>query len=54
MGTAGAFYNDAGPYYFTRLNPGRAKQRAVSQREAVGYAVTLRTAHNSGESKPHE
>jgi len=54
MGTTGALYNDPGPDYFTRLNPSRAKQRAVSQLEAMGYAVTLHAAHNSGESQPHE
>ena len=54
MSTTRALYNDPGPDYFTRLNPSRAKQRAVSQLEAMGYAVTLQAAHNSGESQPHE
>jgi hypothetical protein len=38
----------------TRLNPGKAKQRAVHQLEAMGYAVTLHTADMTGQSQPQE
>jgi transposase len=41
MGTTGAFYQDLGADHFTRLNPDRAKKRAVHQLEAMGYHVTL-------------
>ncbi len=34
-----------GPDYFTRLNPTRAKNRAIHQLEAMGYTVTLDTAN---------
>ncbi len=41
MGTTGTLYDDPGADYFTRLNPGRAKNRAIHQLEAMGYRVTL-------------
>lgn len=41
MGTIGAFYQDPGADYFTRLNPDRAKRRAIHQLEAMGYRVTI-------------
>lgn len=41
MGTTGTFYDDPGADYFTRLNPNRAKKRAIQQLEAMGYRVTL-------------
>lgn len=41
MGATGAFYDDPGGDYFTRLHPDRAKKRAISQLEAMGYNVTL-------------
>ncbi|MGL5809339.1 MAG: IS110 family transposase [Nocardioides sp.] len=44
MGTTGTLYNDPGPDYFTRLNPGRAKKRAIHQLQAMGYRVTLDNA----------
>ena len=44
MGTTGTLYDDPGADYFTRLNPGRAKKRAIHQLEAMGYRVTLDTA----------
>jgi len=45
MGTNGTLYDDPGADYFTRLNPERARTRAVQQLESLGYAVTL--AHAS-------
>lgn len=41
MGTTGELYNDPGGDYYSRLNPGRTRQRAISQLEAMGYHVTL-------------
>jgi len=41
MGTNGTFYEDPGSDYFTRLNPGRARTRAIRQLESLGYTVTL-------------
>lgn len=41
MGTTGTLYDDPGADYFTRLNPNRAKKRAIQQLEAMGYRVTL-------------
>lgn len=38
MGTTGTLYDDPGVDYFTRLNPGRAKKRAIHQLEAMGSA----------------
>jgi len=37
----GACYSDPGEDYFTRLNPDRAKSRALDQLHRMGYAVTL-------------
>ncbi|MDQ2755659.1 MAG: IS110 family transposase [Actinomycetota bacterium] len=44
MGRTGTLYDDPGPDYYTRLNPTRAKNRAVHQLEAMGYTVTLDAA----------
>jgi transposase len=44
MATTGTLYDDPGADYFTRLNPGRAKKRAIHQLEAMGYRVTLDNA----------
>ncbi|MEV0157236.1 IS110 family transposase [Micromonospora sp. NPDC050686] len=44
MGTTGAFYDDPGADYFTRLHPDRSKKRAIHQLEAMGYRVTLENA----------
>jgi transposase len=44
MGTTGALYEDPGAEFFTRLHPDRAKNRAISQLEAMGYNVTLTQA----------
>ena len=41
MATTGALYDDPGPDYFSRLHPERAKNRALHQLQALGYAVTL-------------
>jgi transposase len=41
MGTTGTLYDDPGANYFARLNPNRAKTRAIQQLEAMGYRVTL-------------
>jgi hypothetical protein len=41
MGTNGCIYDDPGANYFNRLNPERARKRAISQLEAMGYHVTL-------------
>ncbi len=39
--TDGTFYRELGADYYTVRNPAKAKARAVSQLEAVGYTVTL-------------
>lgn len=44
MGTTGTLYEDRGGDYYTRLNPERARRRAVRQLEAMGYRVTLDNA----------
>jgi transposase len=44
MGTNGTFYHDPGGDYFTRLNPDRARNRALHQLQAMGYHVTLERA----------
>jgi transposase len=44
MGTTGTLYDDPGADYFTRLNPDRARKRAIHQLEAMGYRVTLDNA----------
>jgi hypothetical protein len=36
MGTIGTIYNDPGPDYVTRLNPRKAKDRAVHQTRSHG------------------
>jgi transposase len=44
MGTTGTLYTDPGADYYTRLNPERARTRAIRQLEAMGYRVTLDNA----------
>ena len=44
MITNGAFYDDPGSDFYTRLNPGRARNRAIHQLQAMGYHVTLERA----------
>jgi transposase len=41
MLTTGALYDDLGADYYTRRRPERAKNRAIAQLQALGYAVTL-------------
>ena len=41
MLTTGAFYDDPGGDFYTRLNPERAKNRAVDQLRKMGFTVTL-------------
>jgi transposase len=44
MGHTGAFYDDPGAEFFSRLHPERAKNRAIHQLQAMGYHVTLEQA----------
>jgi transposase len=44
MATTGTLYDDPGADYYTRLNPERARTRAIHQLEAMGYRVTLDNA----------
>lgn len=44
MLTTGAYYDDPGGDFYSRLDPDRAKHRAVDQLQKLGYAVTLQTA----------
>jgi hypothetical protein len=37
----GTFYRELGADYYTMRKPAKAKARAVSQLEALGYTVTL-------------
>jgi transposase len=41
MATTGAFYDDPGGDYYTRLHPDRTKNRALTQLRNLGYDVTL-------------
>ena len=41
MLTTGALYNDPGGDFYTRLNPDKAKTRALDQLRKMGYDVTL-------------
>jgi hypothetical protein len=42
MLTDGAFYRELGTDYYTQRKPAKAKARAISQLEALGYTVTLK------------
>jgi transposase len=44
MAQTGVLYEDPGPDFYTRLHPGRAKNRAVRELQALGYTVTLAPA----------
>ena len=44
MATTGTLYDDPGADYYTRLNPERARTRAIHQLQAMGYRVTLDNA----------
>ena len=41
MLSTGAFYCDPGNDFYARLNPDKAKNRAIDQLRKMGYAVTL-------------
>jgi transposase len=41
MLTSGAFYNDPGGDFYTRINPDKAKNLAMNQLRKMGYDVTL-------------
>ena len=41
MLTTGELYNDPGGDFYTRLNPDKAKNRAIDQLHKMGYTVTL-------------
>jgi transposase len=41
MLAAESYFTDPGGDYFTRLDPNKAKNRAIAQLERMGYAVTL-------------
>ena len=41
MLATGAFYSDPGADFSTRLNPEKAKNRALDQLRKMGYDVTL-------------
>jgi transposase len=44
MARTGELYDDPGPDFYTHLNPGRARKRAIQDLEALGYTVTLTKA----------
>jgi transposase len=46
--------NDPGPDYFTRLNPGKTKDRAIRQLESMGYTVTVQPANRAEQPQPNE
>jgi transposase len=48
MLTTGAFYDDPGGDFYTRLNPDKAKNRAIDQLRKMGYSVTLDTLAATG------
>ena len=41
--TDGAFYRELGADYYAVRKPAKAKARAVSQLQALGYTVTLKS-----------
>lgn len=44
MAHTGAHYQDPGPDYYLRLNPERAKRKALAQLASLGYNVTIAVA----------
>jgi transposase len=48
MLTTGELYNDPGGDFYTRLNPDKAKNRAVDQLRKMGYDVTLNPVAAAG------
>jgi transposase len=48
MLTTGAYYDDPGGDFYARLDPERARHRAVDQLQRMGFAVTLEPAAVAG------
>jgi hypothetical protein len=48
MLTTGATYDDPGGDFYTRLDPDRAKHRALDQLRKMGYAVTIEAQAAAG------
>ena len=48
MLTTGAFYDDPGDDFYTRLNPDKTKHRAIDQLRKMGYNVTLNPLADAG------
>jgi transposase len=48
MLTNGVFYDDLGGDYYSRINPDKTKQRALSQLRQMGYDVTLTPLATAG------
>ncbi|MGH3699729.1 MAG: hypothetical protein ACRDQY_09720 [Pseudonocardiaceae bacterium] len=48
MITNGVFYREPGADFYTRLNPDKAKNRALDQLRKMGYAVTLNPLEPTG------
>ena len=48
MAHTGAHYQDPGPDYYLRLNPERAKRKALAQLASLGYNVTYRRRLSTG------
>ncbi len=48
MLTTGSTYCDLGGDYYTRLNPDRARNRAIDQLRKMGYEVTLTPMAEAG------
>ncbi len=48
MLTTGTPYQDPGGDFYTRLNPDKAKNRAVDQLRKMGYDVTLNPLAHAG------
>ena len=48
MCSTGSYYSDPGEDFFTRLDPDRAKSRALVQLRRLGYTVTLEPTRTAG------
>lgn len=46
--TTGELYRDPGPDYFTQHSPAKAKARAISQLESLGYTVSIQPLSGAG------
>ena len=44
MAQTGELYNDPGADYYIRLDPARARRRAIAQLQHLGYEVQLSQA----------